>query len=151
MLHGYATIKCIKLCTHNSPRWITLSPRMNSVFRVFAENTYFCNMGCVQSCVTVRVICCVQQIVVMIGEWLWWDRLWLPGNLTWTDLKDEEGLVYAKVSHLYVIVPYALVFLLVRYLFERRVGCGISVIMLQEIKIWSITQGIHFNCQRENL
>jgi len=95
---------------------------MNSVFTVLAENTSFCNMRCVQSCLTVLVISCVQQIVVMIGmigEWLWWDRLWLPGNLTWDDLTEQEELVYAKVSHLYVIVPYALVFLLVRYLFER--------------------------------
>ncbi|XP_067300913.1 ceramide synthase 2 isoform X1 [Pseudorasbora parva] len=70
-----------------------------------------------------------QQIVVMIGiigQWLWWDRLWLPGNLTWADLKDEEGLVYARVSHLYVIVPYALVFLLVRYLFERLIATPLA-------------------------
>ncbi|XP_039529069.1 ceramide synthase 2 [Pimephales promelas] len=61
-------------------------------------------------------------MIGMIGEWLWWDRLWLPGNLTWDDLTEQEELVYAKVSHLYVIVPYALVFLLVRYLFERLIA-----------------------------
>lgn len=52
-------------------------------------------------------------------EWFWWDRIWLPVNLTWADLEDREGRVYAKASHLYVTVPYAFAFLLVRYLFER--------------------------------
>ena len=51
----------------------------------------------------------------------WWDRIWLPVNLTWADLEDRDGRVYAKASHLYVTVPYALVFLLVRYTFERSV------------------------------
>ncbi|KTG01968.1 hypothetical protein cypCar_00030603, partial [Cyprinus carpio] len=66
---------------------------------------------------------------VMIGtisEWLWWDRLWLPGNLTWADLKDEEGLVYARASHLYVTVPYALGFLVVRYVFERLIATPLA-------------------------
>ncbi|XP_051985995.1 ceramide synthase 2 [Xyrauchen texanus] len=58
----------------------------------------------------------------VINEWLWWDRLWLPGNLTWADLKDTDDFVYARISHLYIIVPYALVFLLVRYLFERLIA-----------------------------
>uniref|UniRef100_A0A672SGW1 Ceramide synthase 3 n=1 Tax=Sinocyclocheilus grahami TaxID=75366 RepID=A0A672SGW1_SINGR len=61
-----------------------------------------------------------------ISEWLWWDRLWLPGNLTWADLKDEEGLVYARASHLYVTVPYALVFLVVRYVFERLIATPLA-------------------------
>ncbi|RXN20563.1 ceramide synthase 2-like protein [Labeo rohita] len=69
------------------------------------------------------------QVAIMIGtisEWLWWDRLWLPGNLTWADLKDVEGLVYARASHLYVTVPYALVFLVVRYLFERLIATPLA-------------------------
>lgn len=58
----------------------------------------------------------------MIGtfsEWFWWDRLWLPGNLTWADLEDKDGFIYAKASHLYIVPPLALMFLVVRYLFER--------------------------------
>uniref|UniRef100_A0A672LZQ0 Ceramide synthase 2-like n=1 Tax=Sinocyclocheilus grahami TaxID=75366 RepID=A0A672LZQ0_SINGR len=61
-----------------------------------------------------------------INAWLWWDRLWLPGNLTWADLEDEEGLVYARASHLYATVPYALVFLVVRYLFERLIAAPLA-------------------------
>lgn len=58
-------------------------------------------------------------MLVTLYEWFWWDNIWLPVNLTWADLKDQEGRVYAKASHLYVTVPYAFIFLLVRYMFER--------------------------------
>lgn len=51
-------------------------------------------------------------------EWFWWDRIWLPPNLTWTDLEDRDGRVYAKASDLYVTAPYALMFLLIRFMFE---------------------------------
>lgn len=52
-------------------------------------------------------------------ECFWSDNLWLPVGLTWADLEDKEGRVYAKASNLYVTLPYALAFLLIRYLFER--------------------------------
>ncbi|XP_055043268.1 ceramide synthase 2 [Misgurnus anguillicaudatus] len=61
-----------------------------------------------------------------ITEWFWWDRFWLPGNLTWEALEDKDGLVYAKASHLYVTVPCALIFLVVRYLFERLIATPVA-------------------------
>nr|XP_020487117.1 ceramide synthase 2-like [Labrus bergylta] len=60
-------------------------------------------------------------------EWFWWDRLWLPVNLTWSDLEDGEGRVYAKASHLYVTIPYALTCLLIRYLFERWIATPLAL------------------------
>ncbi|XP_031148557.1 ceramide synthase 2 isoform X2 [Sander lucioperca] len=60
-------------------------------------------------------------------EWFWWERIWLPVNLTWADLEDREGRVYAKASHLYVTVPYTFAFLLIRYLFERWIATPIAV------------------------
>ncbi|XP_046898356.1 ceramide synthase 2 isoform X1 [Hypomesus transpacificus] len=59
-------------------------------------------------------------------QWFWWDRIWLPVNLTWADLEDREGRVYARASHLYVTVPYAIVFLLIRYLFERLIATPLA-------------------------
>uniref|UniRef100_A0A3B4XBB9 Ceramide synthase 3a n=1 Tax=Seriola lalandi dorsalis TaxID=1841481 RepID=A0A3B4XBB9_SERLL len=59
-------------------------------------------------------------------EWFWWDRIWLPVNLTWADLEDREGRVYAKASHLYVAVPYAFLFLLIRYMFERWIATPLA-------------------------
>ncbi|AWP02064.1 putative protein Lines -like [Scophthalmus maximus] len=60
-------------------------------------------------------------------EWFWWDRIWLPVNLTWADLVDKEGRVYAKASDLYVTVPYAFVFLLIRYLFESWIATPLAL------------------------
>ncbi|KAM9853896.1 ceramide synthase 2 [Aulostomus maculatus] len=67
-----------------------------------------------------------------VTEWLWWDRLWFPANISWSDLEDNENCVYAKASQLYAVVPCALCLLLVRYVFERYVAsplanvCGIK-------------------------
>uniref|UniRef100_A0A3B3BI68 Ceramide synthase 3b n=1 Tax=Oryzias melastigma TaxID=30732 RepID=A0A3B3BI68_ORYME len=55
----------------------------------------------------------------VVSEWLWWDRLWLPGNVSWSDLEDSDDRVYAKASHLYATLPCAFCLLLVRYTFER--------------------------------
>ncbi|XP_007905491.1 ceramide synthase 2 isoform X2 [Callorhinchus milii] len=57
-----------------------------------------------------------------VSDWFWWDHLWLPRNLTWTDLEDQDGYVYAKVSQLYITLPFAVVFIIVRYFFERLIA-----------------------------
>ncbi|CAK6951113.1 ceramide synthase 2 [Scomber scombrus] len=61
-----------------------------------------------------------------VSEWLWWERLWLPGNVSWSDLEDNEGRVYAKASQLYAVLPCALCLLVVRYLFERYVATPLA-------------------------
>ncbi|XP_038126755.1 ceramide synthase 2 isoform X2 [Cyprinodon tularosa] len=67
------------------------------------------------------------EMLDTLYEWFWWDKLWLPAELSWADLEDKEGRVYAKASHLYVTVPYAFGFLLVRYLFERWIATPLAV------------------------
>ncbi|XP_006804259.1 ceramide synthase 2 [Neolamprologus brichardi] len=62
-----------------------------------------------------------------LHECFWSESLWLPVGLTWADLEDKEGRVYAKASHLYVTLPYALAFLLIRYLFERWIATPLAV------------------------
>ncbi|XP_043934340.1 ceramide synthase 3 [Protopterus annectens] len=57
-----------------------------------------------------------------LSDWFWWDRLWFPGNLTWSDFKDHDEQVYARVSHLYVTLPCGVGFILIRYVFERLVA-----------------------------
>lgn len=59
-------------------------------------------------------------------ELFWSHTIWLPEGLTWADLEDREGRVYAKASHLYVTVPYALIFLLIRYVFERWIATPLA-------------------------
>ncbi|XP_038573005.1 ceramide synthase 2-like [Micropterus salmoides] len=61
-----------------------------------------------------------------VSQWLWWDRLWLPANVSWSDLEDNEGRVYAKASQLYAALPCALCLLLVRYLFERYLATPLA-------------------------
>ncbi|KAE8296343.1 Ceramide synthase 2 [Larimichthys crocea] len=61
-----------------------------------------------------------------VSEWLWWDHLWLPANVSWSDLEDSEGRVYAKASQLYAVLPCALCMLLVRYLFESYLASPLA-------------------------
>ncbi|XP_033997714.1 ceramide synthase 2 [Trematomus bernacchii] len=61
-----------------------------------------------------------------VSEWLWWERMWLPEKVSWSDLEDSEGRVYAKACHLYAALPCALCLLLVRYLFERYLATPLA-------------------------
>ncbi|XP_019934041.1 ceramide synthase 2 [Paralichthys olivaceus] len=70
-----------------------------------------------------------------VGEWLWWERLWLPANVSWSDLEDSEGRVYAKASQLYAALPCALCLLLVRYMFERYLATPLA-------NVWGIRDRI---------
>ncbi|XP_052008834.1 ceramide synthase 2 isoform X1 [Xyrauchen texanus] len=62
----------------------------------------------------------------MLSEWFWWDRLWLPRPLTWADLKDGEGRVYARVSHLYITIPVAVLLLGLRVIYERLIAVPLA-------------------------
>ncbi|XP_069505855.1 ceramide synthase 2 [Ambystoma mexicanum] len=64
-----------------------------------------------------------------VYEYIWWDNLWLPKELTWADLEDHDGLVYAKASDLYVSLPLAFLFLVIRLLFERYVATPFSRVL----------------------
>lgn len=59
-------------------------------------------------------------------EWLsevfWQERLWFPEGLGWADLEDRDGRVYAKARDLWVAVPIAIMFLVIRQVFERWVN-----------------------------
>lgn len=57
-----------------------------------------------------------------VYDWVWWDRLWLPNGVSWSDLEDGGDRVYAKATHLYAALPCALCLLLVRFAFERLGG-----------------------------
>lgn len=61
-----------------------------------------------------------------VSEWIWWDRLWLPVNVSWSDLEDSDGRVYAKAAQLLDVLPIALCLLLVRFLFERFVATPLA-------------------------
>ncbi|KAK5902315.1 hypothetical protein CesoFtcFv8_007581 [Champsocephalus esox] len=52
--------------------------------------------------------------------------MWLPEKVSWSDLEDSEGRVYAKASQLYAALPCALCLLLVRFLFERYLATPLA-------------------------
>ncbi|XP_036761117.2 ceramide synthase 2 isoform X2 [Manis pentadactyla] len=62
-------------------------------------------------------------------DYFWWERLWLPVNLTWADLEDRDGRVYAKASDLYITLPLALLFLIIRYFFELYVATPLASLL----------------------
>lgn len=59
-----------------------------------------------------------------LSEVFWQDYLWFPEGHGWADL--EDGQVYAKPQDLWVAVPIAIMFLIVRQVFERFVATPLA-------------------------
>lgn len=76
-----------------------------------------------------------------VGEWIWYERLWLPLNVSWSDLEDTEGRVYAKASQLLDVVPFALGLLLVRFIFERFVATPLA-------NVWGVRDKVRVPAER---
>ncbi|KAF1386668.1 hypothetical protein PFLUV_G00097260 [Perca fluviatilis] len=76
-----------------------------------------------------------------VSEWLWWERLWLPANVSWSDLEDSDGRVYAKASQLYTALPCALGLLLVRYLFERFLATPLA-------NVWGVRNSVRLTAEQ---
>ncbi|KAK4807644.1 hypothetical protein QYF61_015990 [Mycteria americana] len=68
-------------------------------------------------------------------SYFWWEQLWLPANVTWADLEDRDGRVYAKASDLYITLPLAFLFLVVRHLFETYVATPLAGLLNVKEKI----------------
>uniref|UniRef100_A0A7N6A994 Ceramide synthase 2b n=1 Tax=Anabas testudineus TaxID=64144 RepID=A0A7N6A994_ANATE len=64
-----------------------------------------------------------------LNEWFWQERLWFPEGLGWADLEDRDGRVYAKPRDLWVALPIALVFLIIRQIFERVVATPLASLL----------------------
>ncbi|XP_015677522.1 ceramide synthase 2 [Protobothrops mucrosquamatus] len=59
-------------------------------------------------------------------NYFWWDRLWLPANLTWDDVQGLDDQVYSKAAHLYYTIPLSFVFLIVRHFFEIYIATPLA-------------------------
>uniref|UniRef100_A0A8C5M165 Ceramide synthase 3 n=1 Tax=Leptobrachium leishanense TaxID=445787 RepID=A0A8C5M165_9ANUR len=64
-----------------------------------------------------------------LSDWFWWDRIWLPCNYTWDDLENSEGNGSVSQSQLYITFPLALLFMLLRFVFERVVATPVAQAM----------------------
>lgn len=59
---------------------------------------------------------------VNFAKWFWNEDIWLPPNVTWTDLEvsmSRGGVAVAKFSDLWLPIPAALIVIAIRYVFER--------------------------------
>ncbi|XP_031194806.1 ceramide synthase 4 [Mastomys coucha] len=61
-----------------------------------------------------------------LSELLWQEAYWLPPNVTWAQLEDRDGLVFAHPHHVFAALPVALVLVVVRTIFERFVALPLS-------------------------
>uniref|UniRef100_A0A8K9V5T7 Ceramide synthase 2b n=1 Tax=Oncorhynchus mykiss TaxID=8022 RepID=A0A8K9V5T7_ONCMY len=85
---------------------------------------------CVCKCQYInRLLCSLPSMVSSLSEWFWNERLWFPEGLGWADLEDKDGRVYAKASDLWVVLPIALAFLVIRQIFERLVATPLAAVM----------------------
>uniref|UniRef100_A0AAY5L006 Ceramide synthase 2 n=2 Tax=Esox lucius TaxID=8010 RepID=A0AAY5L006_ESOLU len=71
----------------------------------------------------------LARMVSRVSAWFWNERLWFPEGLGWADLEDKDGRVYAKASDLWVALPIALTFLVIRQIFERFVATPLALLM----------------------
>ncbi|KAI7799047.1 ceramide synthase 2a, partial [Triplophysa rosa] len=67
-----------------------------------------------------------HSMLSTLREWFWNERLWFPEGLGWADLEDRDGLTYSKPADLWVTLPIALAFLVIRQIFERTVATPLA-------------------------
>ncbi|XP_038634026.1 ceramide synthase 2-like [Scyliorhinus canicula] len=62
----------------------------------------------------------------VLDKWLWHHEYWLPPGITWKDMEDSEHARYPRPRDLAIAIPYAFVFIAVRFLFERFIALPLS-------------------------
>uniref|UniRef100_A0AAY4DLR0 Ceramide synthase 2a n=1 Tax=Denticeps clupeoides TaxID=299321 RepID=A0AAY4DLR0_9TELE len=70
-----------------------------------------------------------DEMLSALSDWFWQDWLWFPEGLGWKDLENKGDEVYAKAGDLWVTLPIALCFLLVRQVFERKVAVPLASLL----------------------
>ncbi|XP_072561851.1 ceramide synthase 2-like isoform X2 [Paramormyrops kingsleyae] len=68
-------------------------------------------------------------MLAWLSDCFWHERLWFPEGLGWADLQDRDGRIYAKAHDLWVTIPLALCFLIVRHIFERVVATPLALLL----------------------
>ena len=55
-----------------------------------------------------------------LGQWFWNEDIWLPPNVTWSDLEGSRGGVhYSKFTDLWYPIPAAFIIIAIRFIFEK--------------------------------
>ncbi|RVE67178.1 hypothetical protein OJAV_G00115060 [Oryzias javanicus] len=69
-----------------------------------------------------------------LRELIWADWIWFPEGHSWEELKDHDGKVFPKVQDLWTSVLVGLSFLVVRWIFERKVGTPLASLLGVSLK-----------------
>ncbi|KAG6446774.1 ceramide synthase 5 isoform X2 [Manduca sexta] len=56
-----------------------------------------------------------------ISEWFWTESVWLPANVSWSDVTNAPGksVVYSELNDFLYVLPFGAMIFFVRYLLER--------------------------------
>ncbi|XP_063041899.1 ceramide synthase 2a [Engraulis encrasicolus] len=64
-----------------------------------------------------------------LRAWFWQDWIWFPAGLGWADLQNKDGKVFGQIEDLWVTVPIALCFLVIRQVFEWKVATPLASLL----------------------
>ncbi|KAM8986749.1 ceramide synthase 4 [Ara ararauna] len=59
-------------------------------------------------------------------EWLWHHEFWLPPGITWEDMQESEDVHYPQPRDLLLSIPFALILVVIRRVFERTIALPLS-------------------------
>ncbi|XP_054835788.1 ceramide synthase 4-like [Eublepharis macularius] len=65
-------------------------------------------------------------MMLSLTQWLWKSEFWLPPGYTWEDMKETEEIRYPQPHHLLLSIPFALLLIGLRFIFERTVAVPLS-------------------------
>lgn len=61
-----------------------------------------------------------HRMEALLNEWLWREEFWIPPGNHWKDMEMKEGEGHFPLPrHLIYTLPLALIFIAIRYIFER--------------------------------
>ena len=70
-----------------------------------------------------------MSLIERLSDWFWSDSFWLPAGVSFRDLQDRPGFVYAKPLDLLHMPLFALLFTALRALYEKFVSWRIAAYM----------------------
>ena len=68
----------------------------------------------------------ISRMAHSLNEWLWQHEFWLPPGITWEDMKESEDTHYPKPRDLLLSIPFALILVVIRCIFERAIALPLS-------------------------
>lgn len=68
-----------------------------------------------------------MDVLAYINKWLWVERIWLPGHLSWDNFKNSADQKFAQPQDFITVVPLAMVVFCIRIILERAVAMRIGL------------------------